>query len=127
MKGALAVGLGGFCGCVARHLTTVPFARLFEPSALPYATLAVNVAGCLLIGLLGGAAENARLISTEMGLFLVVGLLGGFTTYSTFAYQTVALARDGHIASAVLNVSAHLVAGLGAVTLGALAANKIWR
>jgi len=125
MKSALVVGLGGFFGCIARHLTAELFARLFDTTVFPYATLIVNVAGCLLIGLLGGLAENTRLISPEMGLFLIVGLLGGFTTYSTFAFQSVGLARDGQLLSAALNVSAHLLLGLGAVCLGAWAAKQI--
>ena len=125
MKSALVVGLGGFFGCIARHLTAVLFARLFDATAFPYATLMVNVVGCLLIGLLGGLAENTSLLSPEMGLFLIVGLLGGFTTYSTFAFQTVGLARDGQMLSAALNVSAHLALGLGAVCVGAWAARQI--
>lgn len=125
MKSALIVGLGGFFGCIARHLTTVLFARLFGQTVFPYATLVVNVVGCLLIGLLGGLAGSARPVSPETGLFLIVGLLGGFTTYSTFAYQTVALARDGLMVSAVLNVSAHLVVGLAAVSLGMLMAKQV--
>jgi CrcB protein len=125
MKSALVVGLGGFFGCVARHLTAVLFARLFDANAYPYATLTVNVVGCLLVGLLGGLAENTSLLSPAMGLFLVVGVLGGFTTYSTFAYQSVGLARDGQMMSAALNVAAHLALGLGAVCAGAWAAKRI--
>ncbi|MCA1612714.1 MAG: fluoride efflux transporter CrcB [Acidobacteria bacterium] len=125
MRNALAVGFGGFFGCIARYLAGVLFSRLFDSAGLLYATLVVNVVGCLLIGLLGGLSENARLVSPELGLFLTVGLLGGFTTYSTFGYQTVVLARDGQTWSAALNVSSHLVLGLGAVWLGALAAKRI--
>ena len=125
MKNALVVGLGGFFGCIARYLTGVVVLRLFDPPVFPYATLIVNVVGCLLIGLLGGLAEDTRLISPEMQLFLIVGLLGGFTTYSAFGYQTWTLARDGQMLLAVLNVSAHIILGLGAVWLGALIAKQI--
>ena len=117
MKNALVVGFGGFIGCIARYLTGVLVLRLFDAPVFPYATLIVNVVGCLLIGLLGGLAENAELISPAMGLFLIAGLLGGFTTYSAFGYQTLTLAHEGRMLLAVLNVLAHVTLGLGAVWL----------
>ncbi len=122
MKNAFAVGLGGFFGCIARYLAGVLVSRLFDAPVFPYATLTVNVIGCLLIGLLGGLAENTQLISSTMQLFLIVGVLGGFTTYSAFGYQTLVLARDGQILIAGLNVTAHIILGLGAVWLGMLMA-----
>jgi CrcB protein len=124
MKNALVVGLGGFFGCIARYLTSVLVVRLFDAPVFPYATLVVNIVGCLLIGLLGGLAENTNLISQPVQLLLIVGLLGGFTTYSAFGHQTFMLARDGRMLLAVLNVSAHIILGLGAVWLGALIAQQ---
>ncbi|HEY0078110.1 MAG TPA: fluoride efflux transporter CrcB [Pyrinomonadaceae bacterium] len=125
MKNALAVGLGGFLGCIARYLTSVLVIRLFDAPFFPYATLIVNVVGCFLIGVLGGLAENTQVISPEMQLFLIVGVLGGFTTYSAFGYQTLRLAHEGQIFSAILNVAAHIVLGLGAVWLGALIVRNV--
>jgi CrcB protein len=125
MKNALAVGFGGFFGCIARYLTGVVVARFFDASAFPYATLIVNIVGCLLIGLLGGLAQSGELISPAMQLFLIVGFLGGFTTYSAFGYQTLTLAHEGRMFFALLNVSAHLILGLGAVWLGELIAHKV--
>lgn len=125
MKNALAVGPGGFFGCIARYLAGVSVVRLFDAPAFPYATLIVNVVGCFLIGLLGGLADNTRLISPVMQLFLVVGLLGGFTTYSAFGHQTLTLAHEGRMVLAVLNVSAHITLGLGAVWLGELVAKQV--
>jgi len=125
MKNALAVGLGGFFGCIARYLTGVLVVRLFDAPVFPYATLIVNITGCLLIGLFGGLAENTDLISPELQLLLIVGLLGGFTTYSAFGFQTLALARDGRMLLAVLNVSAHIILGLSAVWLGTLIAKQV--
>jgi CrcB protein len=125
MKNALAVGFGGFFGCIARYLTGVLVVRLFDAPVFPYATLIVNIVGCLLIGLLGGLAEDTELISSEMQMFLVVGLLGGFTTYSAFGFQTLTLAREGRMLLAALNVSAHIILGLGAVWLGTLAAKQV--
>ncbi len=125
MKNALAVGFGGFLGCIARYLIGVLVIRLFDAPVFPYATLIVNVVGCLLIGLLGELAENTQLISPEMQLLLIVGLLGGFTTYSAFGYQTLTLAHEGRMLFSVLNVSAHIILGLGAVWLGELIAKQM--
>jgi CrcB protein len=119
MKEALAVGLGGFIGCVARYLVSVLMIQFIAAPAFPYATLIVNVVGCFLIGLLSSLAENTNMFSPEMQLFLIVGILGGFTTYSAFGYQTLTLARDGQMLAAFLNVSTHIILGFGAVWLGA--------
>ena len=124
MKNALAVGLGGFLGALARYFTGIFVLRFIGGTAFPYATLLVNVSGCFLIGFLSGLSENVAPISPAMHLFVVVGLLGGFTTYSAFGYQTVDLAHQGRMAFAVLNVSAHLLLGLGAVFLGELLAKQ---
>ncbi len=95
MQNALAVGMGGFLGCIARYLVGVMVAHLVAAPVLPYATLLVNVVGCLLIGVLSTLAERPAGLSPPLHLFLSVGLLGGFTTYSTFGSQTVTLARTG--------------------------------
>lgn len=120
MKNALVVGFGGFIGCVARYLISLLISQCFGAPAFPYATLVVNIVGCFLIGLLGGLAENTNMFSPEMQLFVTVGILGGFTTYSAFGYQTVMLARDEQIVPAILNLSAHIILGFGAVWLGVL-------
>ncbi len=125
MKNALLVGLGGFLGCIARYLTNVSVHRMLDDPLFPYATLLVNVAGCFLIGVVGELAQNSRLVSPEMQMFLIVGLFGGFTTYSTFGHQTLMLVRDGHTLLALLNVSSHVLLGLGAVWLGILATKMI--
>jgi len=126
MKHALIVGAGGFVGCIARYLVGVLVARLLGAPVVPYAgllvfpyaTLVVNVVGCLLIGVLGGLAETTRVLSPELQLLLITGMLGGLTTYSTFGYQTVTLLRGGHFIIAVFFVATHLLLGLSAVWLG---------
>ncbi len=125
MGNVLAVGFGGFFGCIARYLVGVVISRLFAESLFPFATLVVNIFGCLLIGLFSNLAENTWVISPQAQLFIAVGFLGGFTTYSAFSYQTLILMRDGHLLSAALNVTAHIVFGFGAVWLGALIAKQI--
>jgi CrcB protein len=118
MKQALIVGAGGFVGCIARYFVGVLVARLVGTLVFPYATLIVNVVGCLLIGVLGGLAQTTHMLSPNLQLLLITGMLGGLTTYSTFGYQTVTLLRDGHLINAIAFVATHLVLGLSAVWLG---------
>ena len=87
-------------------------------SQFPFGTLGVNVLGCLVIGLLGGWADNLEMFTPSARLFLLLGVLGGFTTFSTFGYETMALARDRETVAALANVSLHIVLGLAGVWLG---------
>jgi len=113
----LCVGAGGFAGSVLRYLTTLGVQRLAHWSEFPYGTLTVNVIGCLAIGMLSAFVE-ARSIPAELRVFLFVGLLGGFTTYSAFAYEGYALWRGGELVAMFANVGVHLVVGLLAVWAG---------
>lgn len=89
------------------------------PAAMfPIGTLFVNVAGCFLIGYGNGMADVRQLLSPQARIFLFIGLLGGFTTFSTFGYETLALARDSQEMRAVVNVLLSIVLGLAAVWLG---------
>lgn len=124
MKDALFVGIGGFFGCVFRYLVSILAVRIFDESALPWGTFIVNILGCFFIGLLGTLAENSQMISPPMQLVLIVGFLGGFTTYSAFGWQTLTLFREGFSLLAAINVAAHIVFGFGAVWLGAFLAKK---
>lgn len=119
MPGWLLVGLGGGLGSllrygagglVQRHL---PFGAAF-----PAGTLVVNALGSLAIGLLGGLAESRGLFGPAARQALFLGLLGGFTTFSSFSFETLQLARAGQWLLAGLNVGAQLALGLGAVWLG---------
>ena len=89
----LQVALGGALGAVARHLTGLGAVRIMG-AAFPYGTLVVNVAGCFLIGFLLMLSEQRQLFSPTTRLFLTVGILGAFTTFSTFGYETLELLRD---------------------------------
>jgi CrcB protein len=124
MKDALFVGIGGFFGCIFRYLVSILAVRIFDESALPWGTFAVNILGCFFIGFLGTLAENSQIISPPMQLVLIVGFLGGFTTYSAFGWQTLTLLRDGFSLIAAINVAAHIILGIGAVWLGAVLAKK---
>ena len=81
-------------------------------------TLAVNVLGCFLIGLLHGMAETRSLLGPDIRIFLFIGVLGGFTTYSTFGFESLALLKDGAILKASLNIILHVLLGLIAVWIG---------
>lgn len=114
----ILVGLGGFAGSVARYGLSHLVQRLLPSSLFPAGTLVVNVLGCLAIGLLGGLGEGRDVFSPELRLLLLVGLLGGFTTFSTFGYESLALLREANWLEAGLYISLHLVLGLGAVWIG---------
>ena len=90
----LLVGTGGFLGSISRYLAS----RLLQntiPSSFPYGTFFVNIAGCLLIGIIYGLSERSSLLTPGWKLFLAAGFCGGFTTFSTFANENLALLRDG--------------------------------
>ena len=114
----LVVGAGGFAGAVARYLVGTWTQGLMGISSFPLGTLAVNVVGCLLIGVLAGLAETREALDEQVRVFLVVGVLGGFTTYSAFGYETVALLRGGDTVAAIANVGLQLALGLAAVWVG---------
>jgi len=88
------VGVGSFVGGVLRYGLSTWVHRVLDNPWFPYGTLAVNVLGCLVIGFLAGLAETRTAFTSEARLFLFVGILGGFTTFSSFALETFSLARD---------------------------------
>ena len=92
--------------------------RLLPQSTFPHGTLSVNLLGCFLVGVLGGLADSRQVFTPELRTFLFIGLLGGFTTFSTFGYETVTLARGGEYLRAAANVGAHVVVGLTLVWFG---------
>jgi len=112
------VGLGGFVGSVLRFAVS-GFVQRWDPGgSFPIGTLAVNALGCFAIGALAGLAESRQVFGSELRLFLFLGLLGGFTTFSTFGYETHALLRDGDSFKAGLNVVASTALCLVLVWLG---------
>ncbi len=114
----IMVGMGGFAGSICRYLVGEVSQKYFTSSFLLYPTLIVNIGGCLIIGLLGGLSETRQIFTPEIRALVVVGFLGGFTTFSTFGYETFALARGDQIFLALANLVLHLILGLGAVWLG---------
>jgi CrcB protein len=115
---AILIGAGGFVGAVLRY-SVGGWVQVHSPgTGFPYGTLAVNAVGCATMGLLSTIAENQNLVSTDAQHFLLVGMLGAFTTFSTFSNETMALFRAGDELRALLNVGAHLALGLSMIWLG---------
>ena len=117
MTRLLVIGCGGFLGAIARYQLSLWVASRLE-GALPYGTLAVNVLGCLLLGFLAAWVQARDGLSEEGQLFLKVGLLGAFTTFSTFGYEALELLEDGEWGAAAVYLLGNLLLGLGAVALG---------
>lgn len=119
------IALGGAFGAVARFaLSSAVQAR--TPSAFPAGTLAVNVVGCLALGLLLAWIEGRNELSAELRALLAVGVLGSFTTFSTFGAETLDLARDGRADLAALNVGLNVAVGVAAVVAGRMVATRFW-
>jgi len=121
----LAIAAGGALGSVARHGVNVLIHGRWPLMRFPLATLVVNVAGCLIIGLLAGLVMSERIhLRYAWREFLFVGILGGFTTFSTFGLYTLTLARTGSAAAAMWNVAGHVALGLLAVQAGLLLGSR---
>ncbi|NJN44276.1 MAG: fluoride efflux transporter CrcB [Anaerolineae bacterium] len=127
MLKALIIGLGGGVGAILRYVIGGYVQQWTNSTTFPYGTLAVNVLGCLFIGLLSELAETRGFFNPELRLFLFIGLLGGFTTYSTFGSESINLLRGGANQLAFGYVTLHLVAGLGAVWLGRILVDWFWK
>mgnify|MGYP002640774421 CR=1 FL=1 len=119
----MAVGMGGFLGAVGRYGMSSIVQRLGD--RFPYGTLSVNLLGSFILGLLATLFLEKMIVSQELRLFLIVGLLGAFTTYSTFSLETLNLIRAGEWMFAGLNVLANVAGTLLAVWAGVSIA-KLW-
>ena len=117
----LLICLGGAIGTGARYLIAIETPRLLGTS-FPYATLIVNVAGSFLLGAVMHVGLTTALMTPTLRLVLATGVMGGFTTYSTFNYETIEYVREGALGIAAVNVAATLVLCLMAGALGLTAA-----
>jgi CrcB protein len=121
LERTLIVGAGGFLGSAARYLVQGAVYR-YVPTDFPYATFLINVSGCFGIGFLAVLAQDSFVIGPSARLFLMVGVLGGYTTFSTFGYETMELLREGGGLAAAANAAGQVLLGLLAVWLGAATA-----
>src|SRR4051812_11729477 len=113
-----AVMAGGALGSLARHLVNAAITRAFGQS-VPWAVATVNITGCAIIGVLAGALAAQRVqLSVPARAFVFVGVLGGYTTFSSFGLDTLTLVREGQALSAFLNVTGQVVVGIAAVFAG---------
>ncbi len=117
MNHLLLVAAGGAAGAALRHLAGMAALRLFGPS-FPWGTLAVNIAGSLAMGVLIGLLARASSGGEALRLFLATGVLGGFTTFSAFSLDAVALYQRGAIAAAGGYVAASVALSIAALAAG---------
>ncbi len=115
---AAMVGSGGFIGALARYALSGLVHRQVPFATFPYGTMAVNLMGCCAIGVIAGLAESRQLFGPEFRTFALIGVLGGFTTFSTFGYETFAMMRDAEYIRVAANVGVHVILGLALVWLG---------
>jgi CrcB protein len=125
VKDALMVALGGALGSVLRWAVVSGVARLPRAAGFPWGTLGVNLAGSCAIGFVLTLAFERGLVAPGMRLFLVTGVLGGFTTFSAFSWETLVLVRDGHTLAASGYVAGSVLGGLAAAVLGSSLAGRL--
>jgi CrcB protein len=124
MKLYLIVAFGSGIGGFLRYVIS-DFVYKYSPSLFPYGTLAVNILGSFLLGFILFYLDAVKLISTEMRLFLTVGLCGGLTTFSTFSYETVRLIQDSEFLLAGSNILLNVIVTILAVLLAAFISKLI--
>jgi CrcB protein len=119
MTNYVLVAIGGALGSMARHGVGMAVVRVSPARVTPYATMTVNLAGCLVIGLLAGLIASQRVTMTPaLRAFVFVGVLGGFTTFSSFGLDTFTLAHGGRTGAAAVNVAVQVAAGCALVAAG---------
>lgn len=121
----LLVGLGGLLGSIFRYLISGLVHQIGNGGLFPYGTLAVNTVGCVAFGFLAGLSETRGVFTGEARGFIFIGLLGGFTTFSTFSFETVTLLQDLKLLAAFSNVLLHAMLGFGGVWIGFVLARTI--
>ena len=125
-KQIMMVALGGALGSVARYKLGGAVLHQTQTWNFPLSTFCVNVLGCLVIGLLAAVVEHHDLFSMPARLFLFTGLLGGFTTFSAFGYETLFLLRRGLFSISILYVGLSVFCGLAAVLIGFKTIELFW-
>ncbi|MCZ2459491.1 MAG: fluoride efflux transporter CrcB [Chitinophagales bacterium] len=117
IKSILLIGLGGGIGSIARYFCQKWFADNFQ-GAFPWGTFAVNITGCFLIGIIFALSERTTLLTPQVRLLLITGLCGGFTTFSTFAFENMNMLRGGDISYVLFYTLASVILGIAAVFAG---------
>ena len=120
----LLIAAGGAIGSVARYLMAGAVHRVVPPF-FPYGTYVVNVTGCLVFGLLAGLANERGMMGGNGRAFLLIGLLGGYTTFSTFGFETFELLRAAKFGAAAANACGQVVVGVAGVWVGTVVSRVI--
>ena len=123
IKNFLLIGFGGGVGSIARYLCQ-KWVNENYPHPFPWGTLAVNLSGCFLIGIIYAASEKTSVLSPQARLLLITGFCGGFTTFSTFAFENMNLLRSGDNLYFIIYTLASVVLGIAAV-FGGMAFMKL--
>jgi CrcB protein len=126
LRSLLYVGIGSCIGGISRYLLQ-QFIQNRYPSSIPLGTLSVNIIGCFIIGIIYGVASKGDLLSPEARLLLATGFCGGFTTFSSFAYENVNMVLEGEFFYPFLYILISVVIGFGAVHAGILSVKIISR
>jgi CrcB protein len=116
------IAIGGALGSVARYLLST-FVLRATGTLFPLGTFVVNVIGCLVFGAIAGAASQRVQLAPALRLFLLTGILGGFTTFSSYAFESFTLVRDGQFLWASLNIAGQVIAGLAGMWAGYVVTN----
>lgn len=123
----MMIGAGGFAGAVLRYLVSGAAQGFFRNTTFPVGTFLVNVSGCFAIGFLYHLSESRGFLTEAGRAFLLVGLLGGYTTFSAFGNESFILMKSRESLLALVNVAGQVTVGLAAVWLGRDLAHYIWR
>jgi len=123
VRNILLVGFGGMCGAIARYSISLFILQIIQPPFAFFTILVINLAGCLGIGFVVGLGEG--ILKPELRLLIVTGFLGGFTTYSAFAFDTSEFITSQQYLVAAMNIVLHIAAGLVAVWVGSIVARHL--
>ena len=124
MRNYVLVFLGGGIGAMGRYWLS-GYVYRWLPTTFPYGNIVVNISACFLIGLFMSALQERFVIQPELRVFLTIGILGGYSTFSSFSYETLALLRSGEAVRAALNIGISVGGGLGAAVLGMITGSFI--
>ncbi len=117
IKSILIVGLGGFLGSSSRYITSIIVSKYFS-SSFPLATFIVNIIGSLLIGIILGYAIKYQIKESNLILFLATGFMGGYTTFSAFAFENMQLLSSHNYSTFFLNIALSIIIGVAAAFVG---------
>lgn len=119
IRNLILIGVGGCIGSICRYLSQ-QFVQNHYPSSIPLGTMLVNISGCFIIGIIYALSDRGNLLSPELRIFLATGFCGGFTTFSSFAYENVTMVLDGEFFYTAVYLLISIIIGFGAAHAGIL-------